>query len=111
MNDQPGPQDNHGCPFRHFDLDNLNLALSTHYRLTSPQDIADIQGLIKADKYHVACTRVFELTHASKGVKKGEGIGSGESVSHPNQYTARSRELEREQYGEVSAPDSMEVDA
>jgi hypothetical protein len=32
---------------------------------------------------------VFELTHG------GIGLVDGESVSHPNQYTARSRELAR----------------
>ena len=47
---------------------------------------------VKTSHYHVACTRVFELTH---GVKKGEGIGGGECVTHPNQYAARSRELEK----------------
>lgn len=40
----------------------------------------------------MACTRVFEITH---GVRQGEGIGDGESVTHPNQYAARSRELAR----------------
>jgi len=50
---------------------------------------------VKAGHPHVACTRVFEITHAHFGVKKGEGIGGGESVTHPNQYAARSRELEK----------------
>lgn len=50
---------------------------------------------VKEGHYHVACTRVFEITHAGRGVKKGEGIGSGESVTHPNQYAARSIELEK----------------
>lgn len=50
---------------------------------------------VKEGHYHVACTRVFEITHASRGVKKGEGIGDGDSVIHPNQYAARSIELEK----------------
>lgn len=41
----------------------------------------------------MACTRVFEMTHATCGVTKGEGVGEGESVTHPNQYAARSMEL------------------
>lgn len=45
---------------------------------------------VKSQHYHVACTRVFEITHPA--VKKGEGL-SGESVTHPNQYTSKSREL------------------
>lgn len=48
---------------------------------------------VKAGHYHVACTRVFEMTHATCGVTKGEGVGEGESVTHPNQYAARSMEL------------------
>lgn len=50
---------------------------------------------VKAKHYHVACTRVFEITHSKYGVKKGEGVGMGESVTHPNQYAAKSREYEK----------------
>ena len=97
--DQPGTQDSHGCPFRHFASDNLQSALLSMYGaqgLTS-SDLSEIMATVKAGHYHVACTRVFEITHAGAGVKKGEGIGGGESVTHPNQYAARSRELERQQ--------------
>lgn len=51
--------------------------------------------IVKGKHYHVACTRVFELTHASCGVEKGDGLGGGESVTHPNQYAARSIELRK----------------
>ena len=61
----------------------------------STSDLPEIMNIVKAGHYHVACTRVFEITHASRGVSKGEGIGNGESVTHPNQYVTRSRELER----------------
>ena len=47
---------------------------------------------VKKSHYHVACTRVFEITH---GVKKGDGIGGGESVVHPNKWTEKSREMEQ----------------
>ena len=46
---------------------------------------------VKAEHFHVACTKVFEVTH---GVARGQGL-DGESVTHPNQYAARSRELEK----------------
>ncbi|KAH9856994.1 DNA primase large subunit [Lenzites betulinus] len=97
MSDQPGPGDSHGCPYRHFSPDNLQSALLTMYGehgLTST-DMPEIMSTVKAGHYHVACTRVFELTHARQGVKKGDGVGDGESVTHPNQYAARSRELEK----------------
>ncbi|KAI8998534.1 DNA primase large subunit [Trametes punicea] len=101
MADQPGPGDSHGCPYRHFSADNLQSALLTMYGehgLTSA-DMKEIMATVKAGHYHVACTRVFEITHARQGVKKGEGVGGGESVTHPNQYAARSRELEKKAEG------------
>jgi DNA primase large subunit len=91
---QPGTQDSHGCPFRHFSPENLSSFLVATY----PQierggpDMKDIMDQVKAQRYHVSCTRVFELTH---GVKKGEGVGAGESVIHPNGYVDRSRVLEK----------------
>ncbi|THH01245.1 hypothetical protein EW026_g1417 [Hermanssonia centrifuga] len=95
--DQPGAQDSHGCPYRHFAPDNLQTALLSTYSsqgLTS-SDLPEIMHTVKAGHYHVACTRVFEITHLAQGVKKGDGAGGGESVTHPNQYAARSRELEK----------------
>ncbi|KAJ7156038.1 eukaryotic and archaeal DNA primase, large subunit-domain-containing protein [Mycena crocata] len=83
-----------GCPYRHFSPENLQSALLSTYGsqgLTST-DLYEVMNTVKGGHFHVACTRVFEMTHAS--VKKGEGVGGGESVTHPNQYTARSMELE-----------------
>ena len=95
--DQPGSSDSHGCPYRHFSIDNLQTALLSAYSsqgLTSA-DLPEILNTVKGGHYHVACTRVFEITHANRGVKKGEGVGGGESITHPNQYVTRSMELER----------------
>jgi DNA primase large subunit len=76
------------------------------------EDLPEVMNAVKSGHFHIACTRVFELTHASYGVKKGEGIGGGESVTHPNQYAARSRELEKAKLGGLSAANdtSMAVD-
>ena len=97
MSDQPGTQDSHGCPYRHFAPDNLQTALLKMYSSQglSAGDLPEIMATVKAGHYHVACTRVFEITHRTRGVKNGEGVGGGESVTHPNQYAARSRELEK----------------
>ncbi|KAI0318632.1 DNA primase large subunit [Amylostereum chailletii] len=97
--DTPGTNDSHGCPYRHFSADNLQSALLSMY---SPQglttaDLPEVMNIVKAGHYHVACTRVFEITHGLRGVQKGEGVGGGESVTHPNQYVTKSRELERAQ--------------
>lgn len=54
------------------------------------QDMAEILNAVDGKQYHVACTRVFEITH------DGQGLGDGDSVTHPNRYAARSRELEQE---------------
>ncbi|TIA75559.1 hypothetical protein E3P89_03625 [Wallemia ichthyophaga] len=103
--DQPGPQDNHGCPFRHFSLDHLVPSLRATYGITDTNDLNEITGAVKAQHFHVACTRVFEITHANKGVRKGDGLGGGESVNHPNRYFERSLELSGEAQAEPMTVD------
>lgn len=92
----PATDQNHGCPFRHFAPQNLSLALQSYMGI-SGSDMKDIMTSVEGQHYHIACTRVFELTH---GLRKGEGLGGGECVSHPNEYAKRSRELEKEKKGE-----------
>ncbi|KAJ7285907.1 eukaryotic and archaeal DNA primase, large subunit-domain-containing protein [Mycena rebaudengoi] len=86
-----------GCPYRHFSPENLQSALLSTYAplgLTST-DLYEVMNTVKGEHFHVACTRVFEITHASSGVKKGDGVGNGESITHPNQYAAKSMELSK----------------
>ncbi|KDQ15373.1 hypothetical protein BOTBODRAFT_31695 [Botryobasidium botryosum FD-172 SS1] len=106
----PGPGETHGCPFCHHSIDNLTSSLTSVYRITAQADLMEIQRAVKDGFYHVACTRVFEITHAERGVKKGEGLGAGESVAHPNKYVARSRELEKAAGMPSGAGDAMMVD-
>ncbi|KAJ3726140.1 DNA primase large subunit [Lentinula raphanica] len=88
-----------GCPYRQLESspENLQSALLSSYSASglTINDLPEILAQVKKKSYHVACTRVFEITH-SRSVKKGEGLGDGESVTHPNQYAARSIELEKE---------------
>lgn len=101
--DTPGTQDSHGCPYRHFGAQALQSLLLSSYGISDPAQIKEILDATKSQHYHVACTRVFEITHARKyDIKKGDGLGNGESVSHPNRYFERSRELERIANGEQS---------
>jgi DNA primase large subunit len=81
--DQPGPQDCHGCPYKTFSADNLQAALLSTYgnQGLSSTHMPEIMKAVNGLHYHVACTRVFEITH---GLAKGEGIGGGDSVDHPN---------------------------
>lgn len=108
MGEAPGTLDAHGCPFRHSSSENLQTGLLSMYshQGLGASDLHEIISYVKADHYHIACTRVFEITHAQQGVKKGEGVGNGESITHPNQYAARSRELEKAKLTELkSEPD------
>jgi DNA primase large subunit len=63
-------------------------------------DLKEILAATKAGHYHVACTRVFELQHAKLpgggSVPKGEGLGGGDSVDHPNRYFDASRKVIKE---------------
>ena len=112
--DQPGPHDSHGCPFRHFSEQALLNSLSYTYNISAPVDTKELLDAVKGGHYHVACTRVYEITHRDQGVRKGDGsvtrtahiiahaylqccfsVGSGESVSHPNLYYERSLALTR----------------
>lgn len=105
---QPGTQDSHGCPFRHFSPDNLATFLVSSYPTLdrSSAEMRDILDSVKNSHYHVACTRVFEVTH---GLKKGDGLGKdGETVSHPNRYTERSREIEADRLGLVKKDEGDE---
>ncbi|GAA5865207.1 hypothetical protein JCM8547_008313 [Rhodosporidiobolus lusitaniae] len=97
----PGPGQSHGCPFRHHSESALTSLL--HSTLGTSMTSADLKEILAATKnghYHVACTRVFELQHAKlpggEGVQKGEGIGGGDSVDHPNRYFDASRKVIRE---------------
>ncbi|KAH9951925.1 DNA primase large subunit [Amylocystis lapponica] len=109
--DQPGASDSHGCPYRHFAADNLQTALLSMYggQGLTAADLPEIMNTVKVGHYHVACTRVFEITHGAVGVKKGEGVGGGESVTHPNQYASKSRELEREKVEAVRKEEDGDV--
>ena len=86
---QPGPQDCHGCPYRQFSSDRLQTALLSTYSELTTNDMPEILNAVKQNAFHVACTRVFELTH---GLKRGQGIDR-ENVTHPNQYAAKSRDI------------------
>lgn len=56
----PGPGEAHGCPYRHFSLDNLTTLL----RATGVQDQEVLKGVQEdkeKTKYHLACNRYISL--------------------------------------------------
>ncbi|KAI1447070.1 DNA primase, large subunit [Annulohypoxylon stygium] len=89
----PGPGEAHGCPYRHFNLENLTALLQQ----TGVSDRSVLQG-VKEDKdnqkFHMACNRVFEFVHKNELKKaKDESIMSSqqlETIVHPNEYFRRS---------------------
>ncbi|KAF9069919.1 DNA primase large subunit [Rhodocollybia butyracea] len=97
-----------GCPYRQLENspENLQSALLSSYSAQglTVDDLPEIMSQVRKKAYHVACTRVFEITHPRQ-VRKGDGLGDGESVTHPNQYAAKSIELEKE-----AKEPKMEVD-
>ncbi|KAI0015975.1 DNA primase, large subunit [Xylariomycetidae sp. FL0641] len=89
----PGPGEAHGCPYRHFNLENLTSLLQS----TGITDRSVLQG-VKEDKesqkFHMACNRVFEHVHKNEIKKaKDEGVMTSnqlETIVHPNEYFKRS---------------------
>ncbi|OBT87961.1 hypothetical protein VE02_04517 [Pseudogymnoascus sp. 03VT05] len=88
----PGPGEAHGCPYRHYSLENLTATLQR----TGVTDGSVLKG-VKDDrekmKYHMACNRVFEHVHArelKRAKEEGTNIGGGETIVHPNEYFRRS---------------------
>ncbi|THU99320.1 DNA primase large subunit [Dendrothele bispora CBS 962.96] len=102
----------YGCPYRYFTPDNLQTALLSAYSSQGlkSSDIPEVMQTVRSKHFHVACTRVFEITHSQYNVKKGEGVGSGESVTHPNQYTAKSMEMEKAVKENLKGEMGMEID-
>ncbi|KYK57074.1 DNA primase large subunit [Drechmeria coniospora] len=89
----PGPGEAHGCPYRHFNMENLTSLMQS----MAVTDRSVLQG-IKEDKdkqkYHMACNRVFEHIHKAEiKLAKDEGVMTSnqlESIVHPNEYFKRS---------------------
>ncbi|KAG6059112.1 hypothetical protein E4U16_002065 [Claviceps sp. LM84 group G4] len=89
----PGPGEAHGCPYRHFNMENLTALVNA----MGVSDRAVLQG-VKEDKekqkFHMACNRVFEHVHKAEIRKaKDESVMTSsqlETIVHPNEYFKRS---------------------
>jgi DNA primase large subunit len=79
MGPQPGIGDMHGCPFRHFSVDNLIASIEDDLNIRDPRVLREIKDAVQGKHYHVACTKVFEATHPANG-------SLVESINHPNVY-------------------------
>jgi len=61
MKNQPGPQDPHGCPFKHTSPSLLKQRLKSY---NTPSDIIDeIVELVKGQHFQLACQKYFAASH------------------------------------------------
>ncbi|EEP81841.1 conserved hypothetical protein [Uncinocarpus reesii 1704] len=102
----PGAGQTHGCPYRHFSVDNLISLLQA----TGVNDRETLQGVredVAKTRYHIACNRVFEYVHKDDLKKaKDEGIMNQadlDTIVHPNTYFKRSYQLKN--LGKLSKAD------
>ena len=89
----PGSGESHGCPYRHFSVENLTTLLQS----TGVSDRDVLRGVkddVEKKKYHIACNRVFEHVHQMelRRVKADGSWGPVEldTIVHPNTYFKRS---------------------
>ncbi|KAI1422221.1 DNA primase, large subunit [Xylaria sp. FL1777] len=89
----PGPGEAHGCPYRHFSLENLT-ALLQGVGITDRSVLNGVKADKESQKFHMACNRVFEYVHKNEIQKaKEESIMTSaqlETIVHPNEYFKRS---------------------
>ena len=91
----PGTGESHGCPYRHFDADNL-VGLLQGIGVNDREVLKGVREDVSKEKkrYHIACNRVFEWAHKAEIKKvKDENIwGPAEldTIVHPNTYFKRS---------------------
>lgn len=92
----PGPGEAHGCPYRHFSVENLT-GLLQGTGVTDRDLLRGVREDVERKRYHIACNRVFdhvhkgELDRARKDGTVGElGEGGLDTIVHPNTYFRRS---------------------
>lgn len=78
----------HGCPFSKFAPERLLESLKS-MGITDVQEQADIKDKLKNSHYHLACTRVYELTHPNDN-------RDNVSITSPVQYFTQSYGLTKE---------------
>lgn len=90
----PGAGQCHGCPYKHFGKDALITSLSK-LGVTDTKVIKEINDSIASKHFHVACTKVFEVTNPNVELK--------ESISHPNMYFSKSLGIKEENSSQSNA--------
>ncbi|KAK2765385.1 hypothetical protein FQN54_008231 [Arachnomyces sp. PD_36] len=93
LTDSPGSGQTHGCPYRHFSLENL-LALLQSTGVTDREVLRGVKEDVEKTRYHIACNRVFEWAHKAEIKKvKDDGTWSQtdlDTIVRPDTYFRRS---------------------
>lgn len=107
----PGAGESHGCPYRHFSIDNLTSLLQA----TGVNDRDVLRGVkedVERKRFHIACNRVFEWAHNGeiKKVKEEGTWGPSEldTIVHPNTYFKRGYLLKN--LGKIPKKDGDEME-
>jgi len=84
-NNQPGPGEHHGCPFRHFSEESLRVTFAS-VGVRNEAYVREIINLVRNKHYQVACTRYYEIT-------RGGERGMMDTIEHPNHFFEQSYKL------------------
>ena len=89
----PGNGESHGCPYRHFSVDNLT-GLLQGTGVNDRDLLRSVKEDVEKQRYHIACNRVFDWAHKEeiRRVKANSTWGAEEldTIVHPNTYFKRS---------------------
>ncbi|KAL8963339.1 MAG: hypothetical protein Q9193_000385 [Seirophora villosa] len=109
----PGSGESHGCPYRHFSVDNLISLLQT-IGVPDREVLRGVKDDVEKKRYHIACNRVFEWAHASElqQVKADYSWKATEldTIVHPNTYFKRSYLLKSGLNGETGRTQGIQME-
>lgn len=88
----PSVGQTHGCPYRHFSIDNLTGLLQS-MGVNDRDVLRGVREDVEKTRYHSACNRVFDWTYRTEIKKaKEDGIWTQsdlQMIAHPNEYFKR----------------------
>ena len=110
----PGTGESHGCPYRHFSLDNL-LSLLQATGVNDRDLLRGVKEDVERKRYHIGCNRVFDWAHKAqlKRVKEDGSWPAAEldTIVHPNTYFKRSYLLSSGKSAQVPGQDADMTEA
>lgn len=87
-----GVGQSHGCPYRHYSVDNL-VGLLQSTGVHDKETLRGVRDDVGKQRYHIACNRVFEWSNKAE-IKKVKEDGTWtaadlDTIVHPNTYFKR----------------------